>query len=235
MNDYLKVFYSGDKKPATDYPQHLADYLTQQYLGPDKGKLLDIGCGKGDLLRAFGVVGFETFGVDGAQSAVELCDPIPVSIGNLETDRLDFEDDTFDVVISKSVVEHLHQPLKLTDEAFRILKPGGTLILLTPSWMHHRFGPFYIDFTHVTPFTAPSLRALFEYSGFSAAKIDHFIQLPYVWHRPWLKRLVRIFARLSLPYSPMYDDLTRIRWPVEFNKLIRFSREVMLLGVATKP
>ena len=60
---------------------------------------------------------------------------------------------SIDVIISKSLIEHLNSPLKFIENCKSLLKDDGCLIILTPSWYHHSFGPFYLDYTHVTPFT----------------------------------------------------------------------------------
>ena len=56
----------------------------------------------------------------------------------------------FDVIYSKSVIEHFYYPEKILKEAYRVLKPGGIIITLTPDW-EFIYKSFYEDFTHRTP------------------------------------------------------------------------------------
>lgn len=104
-------------------------------------------------------------------------------------------------------------------------------MIMTPSWEHTYWGPFYIDHTHVTPFTAPSLADALTIAGFEPVETSHFYQLPFLWRFPFLKPIAWTIAALPLPYRPYRPA----RWPDGMNKLIRFSKEVMLLAVGRKP
>lgn len=230
-SEYLSVIYSKDRRPESDYPARLARHLRTAH-APDGGRLLDIGCGRGDMLRALAAVGFDVAGVDISPSVEQLCAPLEAHCVDLTTDPLPFQPESFDVVFSKSVIEHLHNPLPFLEKAVEALKPDGRAIIMTPSWLHHGWGPFYLDHTHVTPFTAPSLRDTMEIAGFRNVEVVHFYQLPFLWSCPALTPLVQLFAKLPLHYSPMYDMTWK--WPDGFNKLIRFSKEAMLLAIGTK-
>ncbi|MCE1246083.1 MAG: class I SAM-dependent methyltransferase [Firmicutes bacterium] len=52
---------------------------------------------------------------------------------NLEKDRIPLEDETADAAVSLAVLEHLDNPLHVLKEIYRILKPGGILLLTTPT------------------------------------------------------------------------------------------------------
>ena len=115
-----------------------------------------------------------------------------------------------------------------------MLKDDGCLIILTPSWYHHSFGPFYLDYTHVTPFTLHSLRDIGKLAGFSSVKVEYFYQLPFTWQYPFLKFLPKLISFLKIPYHPMYEELIPFKLPNKLNTVIRFSREVMLCSVMRK-
>jgi SAM-dependent methyltransferase len=229
--DYLDLTYGADRAPQTGYPDLLAELLRDRYLGArPAGRVLDFGCGRGDFLHAFSALGFEVAGVDVAERAAELAPGFEVHTIDGATSKLPFADASFDAVFSKSVVEHMRQPIDLVREAHRVLRPGGLAIVMTPSWEHQAWGPFYIDHTHVTPFTAPSLADLLRLAGFDDVRSEHFRQLPFTWRRPGLEVVPRIVARLPLSYRPYREA----RWPESVNKLIRFSKEVMLLAVGRR-
>lgn len=59
---------------------------------------------------------------------------IPFKYVNLENGKLPYKNEIFDVVYSKSVIEHMLDPLSFVTESFRVLKPGGILLILTPDW-----------------------------------------------------------------------------------------------------
>jgi len=228
--EYISFLYSSQRRPKTDYPDKLAKHLHDTYYH-GAGSLLDIGCGRGDMLKAFNNTGFTVAGTDISPVSIEICKPHPVKVSNLENEYLPFSDNEFDYVFSKSVIEHLHNPMPFLKQALRVLVPDGTAIIMTPSWVHTNWGPFYLDYTHVTPFTKPSLFDAMVMAGFEDVKVVHFRQLPFLWEQPWLTLFVRAFAKLPLRYSPMYD----INLPPKLNTFFRFSKEVMLLGVGRKP
>tara|TARA_B100000780_G_scaffold273337_1_gene236787 strand:+ start:754 stop:1461 length:708 start_codon:yes stop_codon:yes gene_type:complete len=230
MSDYLKTYYTDDMRPKTDYPNKLAAYISEKYLDSSHKKLLDLGCGRGDQLRAFAALGYEVSGADNAESAKEFCEPHSVEVLNILDSKLDLEDGSIDVVFSKSVIEHLSQPEMLLKEAMRVLRPGGKIVVMCPSWVHMGWGPFYQDHTHVTPFTKPSLRDILKLSGFCNVEVKHFRQLPITWKYPVTENLFRIIRRLPIPYSPQHE----VSYNVELNKIVRFSKEVMLFAVAEK-
>jgi len=228
---YLKFVYSDRRRPPSKYNDELAAHLTETIYGR-AGRLLDIGCGRGDMLRAFENAGHDVHGVDISPSVAELCRPFDVSVVDVERESLPYGADEFDFVFSKSVIEHMRNPLALLEAAYRVLKPGGVAAIMTPSWLHHGWGPFYLDFTHVTPFTAPSLGDAMHIAGFTRVEVRYFRQLPFLWKMPVMTLPIWLFSKLPLPYAPM-NEMPAF-WPQSINKLVRFSKEVMLIAVGQR-
>lgn len=239
-HDYLNLLYSADRRPNTDYPIKFASYIKHTFLGKNSGKLIDIGCGRGDMLKAFHEVGMDVVGSDLSPAASKLCEPHKVFLVNFEQNSsailedLGVEKNSMDFVFSKSLIEHLNNPLPVLETAYELLKPGGVAIIMTPSWFHTRWGPFYLDYTHVTPFTVPSLNDAMRFAGFKKVNVHHFYQLPFVWRHSFLKIIPKLINGMRMPYQPMYDGILDLRWPSNLNKLIRFSRELMICAVAVK-
>lgn len=227
--NYIKLLYSSDKRPITDYPIKLATYIRNNYY-LTQGKFLDIGCGRGDMLKAFHDIGYDAYGTDISPASKELVYPIPFTVCDLSKNQLDYPDNSFDFVFSKSVIEHLREPEKLLNEAYRILKPGGKFVVMTPSWMHTYAGAFYLDHTHVSPFILNSLRDAMLLANFKNVDSLHFYQLPFLWKLKFLKPLIYIFSKLPIPYAPLYDS----RLPQPLNRLVRFSKELMLISCGEK-
>ncbi|MCX5796519.1 MAG: class I SAM-dependent methyltransferase [Elusimicrobia bacterium] len=226
--DYLELTYSEARLPRTDYPARLAGHLARRFL-PRPGRIIDLGCGRGEFLQQFLSLGFTGAGVDGAASASLLAAGCEVSTVDLEGGRLPFPDDSFDYAFSKSLIEHLSRPEHLLREARRVLRPGGRIVLMTPSWRHTQ-RIFFEDLGHIRPFGANALSDALTLAGFGQVRVDYFLQLPAVWAFPPLGLLARATALLPLPYRP-WD---RAPWPEWLNRWIRFSKEVMLLGTAVK-
>lgn len=87
--------------------------------------ICDLGCGSGNLIRALRAKGYDAFGIDVKEGvnivAADLNLPLPI------------KSDSVDLVVSLANIEHLHEPLSNLREIRRILRPGGALILTTPS------------------------------------------------------------------------------------------------------
>tara|TARA_R110000824_G_scaffold94723_8_gene228303 strand:+ start:775 stop:1461 length:687 start_codon:yes stop_codon:yes gene_type:complete len=218
---YISTTYKENKSM---YPEKFCKYIFSEF--SKDSKVLDVGCGNGDFTKEISKLGFDTHGIDISEEN-QLGDKfIKVDI---QKETYPFSDNHFDVIFSKSVIEHLREPDFLFEEVYRILKPGGTFICLTPSWRHSHKEAFYIDHTHVTPFTRHSLETLCELCGFEA-NCSYLYQLPFLWKYPFLTPLVKLFALLPIPYKPF----SKVRWPDEFNKFIRFSKEAMLISKVKK-
>lgn len=228
--EYLAVSYDPKKVPFGPYPKRLAEHLHKHYF-QQTGRLLDAGCGRGEFMSAFASLGYEVGGIDVSPKAPEFAPELDIRVGALGADSLPFPPASFDLAFSKSVVEHLRDPDSFLRGIFDELRPGGLAVIMTPSWVHNAWGPFYIDHTHVTPFTAPSLLQAMELAGFVDVASEHFIQLPIVWRFPAMKLICALIAMMPLPYRPFKTA----PWPDGLNKFIRFSNEVMLLAVGRKP
>ena len=232
MKNYLDIVYDKSRRYNSDYDEKFIDHLIKKFnLIP--GKLLDIGCGTQKIMGIFDKKGFEVYGTDITQSEMEKENKqFVVKKSDFENEKLKFDENQFDVVFCKSVVEHLKNPKNILSEAFRVLKPGGKLIILTPSWRHSHWGPFYIDFSHVTPFTEASLRDILLITDFNETNIEIFYQFPLIWKFPFLKFFCKLIALFPIPYFPLH--FSEKKYKDEINIVIRFSNEPMLLGHATK-
>lgn len=162
-------------------------------------KILDIGCGQAETLKFIKEhinSDAEFYGVD-----LEKNKKIPSFINFYEVDideqKLPFEKEYFDVVISTFVLEHLQNPQQLFLESNRVLKKEGYFYCVTENYtsifLPGRFN-FYSDPTHIRPWTKKSLKALAEMSGFKVIKIGYFRPLKYFLLIPFVPILKLIFG-----------------------------------------
>jgi SAM-dependent methyltransferase len=227
---YLDVKYSEARAPHGTYPQLLAEWLLAHvYERP--GRLLDLGSGRGDHLAAFAQLGFDVTGVDISPRSAEMASGFRVEVVDLDAEPLPFDEGSFDHLFSKSVLEHLRNAASFLANARTVLRPGGRIAVFTPSWEHTYRRIFYSEYTHVRPFTRQSLHEALTLAGFEDVTVRPFLQLPFVWRRPALAAVPALVRALPVPYRP----LDRAPWPDNLNKLIRFSKEVLLLGTARAP
>ena len=220
MADYLEIIYDKKSHPLNTYPSKLIKYLFNSY-GMTKGqKILEPGCGRGEFLDAYRRLGLECYGLDLSPCAGGFLEGIEVKQTDVENEPLPYKDDYFDIIYSKSLMEHLRHPEKYLSEVFRILKPGGKVLCLIPDW-ESNYKTYFDDFTHVTPFTKISLRDILLISDFTDVNVAKFRQLPIVWKFP----LLNIFCAMISPLIPVRTQTKFLRW----------SRELMLIGSAKKP
>ncbi len=114
-------------------------------------RVLDVGCGRGEILRRTTLLGARAYGIDYADVAVriskQIADGTETEGQTIEVSRasalyLPFTADTFDRVLLLDIVEHLY-PDELTlafKEVWRVLKPGGRIIIHTaPNVWYDRY------------------------------------------------------------------------------------------------
>ena len=222
INNYLEVVYNPDDKPYTEYPKKLVKYLTQRYQMKPGDKFLELGCGRGDFLNEFTEFGLETYAVDNNDYFKKNLKTSNFFILDITKSKLPFEDNSFDVVYSKSFIEHFYFPENIFKEVLRILKPNGKFVNLTPDW-EIIYKTFYEDYTHRTPFTMTSLKDIYLINGFKNVSVEKFKQLPVLWKGNFINKFLSELTRLIVP-----------DYFIKKNKWIRFSKEIMLLSVGQK-
>jgi SAM-dependent methyltransferase len=100
-------------------------------------RVLDFGCGSGQLVERLLALGYDAYGCDIVlEQATDRCRPI-----DLEPYRLPFSDGFFDVVVSASVLEHARNPSEYLAEIHRVLKGGGVAMHLLPGKWYLPFEP----------------------------------------------------------------------------------------------
>jgi SAM-dependent methyltransferase len=126
-------------------------------------RMLDVGCGTGWLGEHF----TDYVGIDGNPQAVAeaAARNRRIQLGTVEQ-PLPFEDQRFDGVVLKDLLEHVSDPVSVVREARRVLRPGGRVFASSPDaqrWV-------WDDYTHRRPYTRKAFRLLFADQGF---EVEH--------------------------------------------------------------
>src|SRR5664279_3905639 len=137
-----------------------------------KGRVLDIGCGIGDLL----VFRPGTVGADVNPLIVESNQLQGLNVHLIVENKLPFLDAVFDTVIMDNVLEHIPGPEALLTEVRRVLEPGGVFLVGVPG----KKG-FLADSDHKVFYDQASLEACLNNCGFS---INNTFWMPFHWK--WL-------------------------------------------------
>ena len=150
-------------------------------------RVLDVGCGSGVLLARMQALGWEVEGVELDPDGVAAARGrgVPVRQGTLE--QQGFSKSYFDAVHSAHVIEHVYDPISLLRECQRILKPAGTLVILTPnieSSGHKQFGSAWLNLDpprHLVLFSMKTLRRAAEKAGFRVQRLDSTVRSAWVY------------------------------------------------------
>jgi SAM-dependent methyltransferase len=139
--------------------------------------LVDVGCGRGDFLGRMKTLGWNVLGIEPDPVSAALAERrgIPVFRGTLNEAAL--PDATADQVVMSHVLEHLYDPHSVIYECFRILRPGGRLVISTPNadslghrWFRHDWRGLEPP-RHLFIYSGPSLRKILERRPFRICQI----------------------------------------------------------------
>jgi SAM-dependent methyltransferase len=160
------------------------------------GAILDLGAWPGHLAFCLRELGYDVRGVDLDPGRISpfIRENVPIDRCDVETERLPFEDETFQHLFFLEMIEHLRiNPLYSLREMNRVLKPGGHLYLTTPNVfaLHHRIGgllgretiesPYRLfrklellgHCGHIRLYSASEVKEILENTGFAVEDIVH--------------------------------------------------------------
>ena len=152
-----------------DIAGRLAPYLETL---KGRGEVLDLGCGRGEALEVLSAHGISCSGVDSNVEMVSRCREkgFQAEVGDLFSALGGRSEGSLGGVVSFHVIEHLPaaELERLSRLAWRVLEPGGVLVLETPNPVSMVVGAsrFWIDPTHKRPVHPESMKTLLELSGF---------------------------------------------------------------------
>ena len=145
---------------------------------PEKSKFLDVGCSAGySLMRAFQDLNCEVEGIDADPGShgvgrfiKDMVKTVIIKQGFAE--NLPFENESFDVVYSSHVLEHVNDEAKALDEMKRVLKKNGVLIIGMPT-------ASMAILNYISQFTFTTHIKIYEFfrNSFSKNVLNNFINI----------------------------------------------------------
>jgi SAM-dependent methyltransferase len=201
--------------------QHLVEAL-QPFLPRNRdARILEVGCGMGELLSGLSRLGYDCTGLDVSRTRIERLrsrQGPKLRFQQVEGTRLPFADASFDLVISIQLFEHLHPDDAETHlrETCRVLKPGGRYLLETPNkWAGpgdvSRFFSDRPEGFHLREYSIAELSGMMSHAGYAQVSVVRWkkeilsakaaIRLERVWKR--LPRRVRRQRTFGL-HNPLY-------------------------------
>jgi 2-polyprenyl-3-methyl-5-hydroxy-6-metoxy-1,4-benzoquinol methylase len=160
----------GEEAAALVYRRDIRPLLPPPAAGP----VVDLGCGRGDLVRLLQADGFDAEGIDISPEQAALARTAGVARVRQGDFRVILAEHPahYAAITATDLLEHLTKPevLQTFDAVAAALTPGGVFVARVPNAVsplggHIRAG----DFTHQTSFTARSIRQLAAAAGFDSA------------------------------------------------------------------
>lgn len=219
-------YASIDQQRVPDYEKRMK-LIEEIIKAASVRSILDLGCSSGNFLEIAERAGWNAVGVEPYFEDVVKCQKKQLDVIQSMAESLPFLDNTFLVVHSNHVFEHLEDPLAAAKEIFRVLKPGGLIFIEVPNQLDN-FG-FHRDMLfraiqqrnrdissihHLWFFGRITLKSLMKQAGFKNIKIQNIFPKPVKGWRYPFSLMSQILARIrygsyiirGLGYKPSESD-----------------------------
>jgi len=215
-NEYNKYFDSHFKGLAFMPRRDDKICKIEKLVGSNK-QVLDVGCMTGYLAHFLQLNGNIVSGVDLLASAINIANQnnINAQVCDIDNQPLPFGDSIFDVVVFSEVIEHLVDPIFVLNQIYRVLKPGGMLIVSTPNIAYvqyriellmgklpdfcefrNKYSERYYNFQHKTLFTHGALMNTLKEAG--------FVITSWTSHSAYKNRVEKLFNFLERAFPCLF-------------------------------
>jgi len=160
-----------------DYGQRKRLRLLKRHIAG--GRLIDVGCGGcAFLLSASRSGDWDVLGIEPSAATAEACRSLlGLSVMTSSWEGADVPAESADVITLWEVLEHLHDPLATIRKCYRVLRPGGLLVISTPnrgSLDARLFGPYWVGYElprHLHMFRQEHLQEILAAEGLKVEEV----------------------------------------------------------------
>jgi SAM-dependent methyltransferase len=110
--------------------------LIRQYVELRAKRILDVGCGLGMYVSQFRQFSDDVYGVDIDPDKIGRASEWLPNLRVSPAEELPFADDSFDIILLNEVIEHVEDDVRTMREAFRVLAPGGHVVVYAPNRLY---------------------------------------------------------------------------------------------------
>jgi SAM-dependent methyltransferase len=202
LNDPVREYFApGSEFFLTRKIDMLLDFAGREGVDTRKATWLDVGCGKGDLLRAAQPYFARALGCDVSLGMITECHGLEV-VRQTDPLRLPFEAGSVDWVTAVCIFHHISRPERapLVADIYRVLRPGGIFAIIE----HNPFNPAVQLIIRRTPvdknaelLTAKTARSLVQTASMQTVATRYFLYVPQRVYG-WAARLERALDRAPL-------------------------------------
>jgi SAM-dependent methyltransferase len=149
--------------------------LVRRLAGSTQASILEVGCSGGPLLQQLRADGYPHLtGIDISAQAIAVCGQRQVpNVSVMDAQHLQFEAESFDVIIASDVLEHLPDAPAALLEWRRALKPGGQLFVFVPAFMF-LWSEHDVSNLHHHRYRSPELNLALQTCGFTVERSGYW-------------------------------------------------------------
>jgi 2-polyprenyl-3-methyl-5-hydroxy-6-metoxy-1,4-benzoquinol methylase len=142
------------------------------------GKILDVGCGIGYFLEVAKQRNWDVYGTEFTNEAVVICESKGINIEKGVLDISNYEKESFDIITSFEVIEHINNPREELTNFNKLLRKGGLVYITTPNFnslLRYRLKSDYnviVYPEHLSYYSPKTLTNVFTLSGFKKMKVQ---------------------------------------------------------------
>ena len=201
--------------------------------GVPAGRALDVGCGSAGNTAVLRDLGWQVTGLEFSPAAASLARGRGLPVVRGDARRLPFPDESFDLVMSTDMWEHIEEDDLVAAEAARVLRPGGRLLVAVPAGMDLWSG-HDTALGHVRRYERDQLVGLVQGAGFRIEEVFSWNVLLRPVARARRKRRTECASEME-PVQGLVNAGLRAVVALESVLPVRRRRGISLVVRATKP